>query len=297
MDENTNIETTVAEEIDTSVSDEDLAAFDEAWDDDFEPNDNDDEIDLSDDENQPAADAPETVEETTEDNTEVDTSTEESHTEEEPHEDKPTEGHQLYKLKGIDGEKEYSFDDVLKLANKGLDYDGVRRDRDELREYKDFLKELADNSGISVDELVDSTRARIYRDTKKRNGEEVSETQALLAVQKARAEKKAESVKQAEETKKNDTSKMISAFVSEFRDVQAKDIPESVWKEAHETGDLAGAYRKYSNSQKDAEIARLKEENNKLKQNQKNKDRSIGSQRSAGNPTPKDPFDEGWDSV
>ena len=293
MEDTEKIEATVTDEVDTSVSDEDLAAFDEVWDDDSELDD-DDEIDLSDDDSKPTDSEPEVAKETPEDSTETQESTEDSQTEDEPHEDKPTEGRQLYKLKGIDGnEKEYSIEDVLNLAGKGLDYDGVRRDRDELREYKAFLKELADNSGLSVDELVDSTRARIYKDEKRRNGEEVSDVDALRAVQRNRAQKKAAEA----EPKKVDTDKMIKSFVNEFKDVQAKDIPESVWKEAHETGDLAGAYRKYSNNQKDAEIARLKEENNKLKQNQKNKDRSIGSQRSAGNPTPKDPFDEGWDSV
>ena len=293
MEDTEKIEATVTDEVDTSVSDEDLAAFDEVWDDDSELDD-DDEIDLSDDDSQSTDSEPEATEETTEDSTETQESTEDSQTEDEPHEDKPTEGRQLYKLKGIDGnEKEYSIEDVLNLAGKGLDYDGVRRDRDELREYKAFLKELADNSGLSVDELVDSTRARIYKDEKRRNGEEVSDVDALRAVQRNRAQRKAAEA----EPKKVDTDKMIKSFVNEFKDVQAKDIPESVWKEAHETGDLAGAYRKYSNNQKDAEIARLKEENTKLKQNQKNKDRSIGSQRSAGNPTPKDPFDEGWDSV
>ena len=293
MEDTEKIEATVTDEVDTSVSDEDLAAFDEVWDDDSELDD-DDEIDLSDDDSQLTDSEPEVAEETPEDSAETQESTEDSQTEDEPHEDKPTEGRQLYKLKGIDGnEKEYSIEDVLNLAGKGLDYDGVRRDRDELREYKAFLKELADNSGLSVDELVDSTRARIYKDEKRRNGEEVSDVDALRAVQRNRAQRKAAEA----EPKKVDTDKMIKSFVNEFKDVQAKDIPESVWKEAHETGDLAGAYRKYSNNQKDAEIARLKEENTKLKQNQKNKDRSIGSQRSAGNPTPKDPFDEGWDSV
>lgn len=293
MEDTEKIEATVTDEVDTSVSDEDLAAFDEVWDDDSELDD-DDEIDLSDDDSQSTDSEPEATEETPEDSTETQESTEDSQTEDEPHEDKPTEGRQLYKLKGIDGnEKEYSIEDVLNLAGKGLDYDGVRRDRDELREYKAFLKELADNSGLSVDELVDSTRAKIYKDEKRRNGEEVSDVDALRAVQRNRAQRKAAEA----EPKKVDTDKMIKSFVNEFKDVQAKDIPESVWKEAHETGDLAGAYRKYSNNQKDAEIARLKEENTKLKQNQKNKDRSIGSQRSAGNPTPKDPFDEGWDSV
>ena len=89
---------------------------------------------------------------------------------------------------------------------------------------------------------------------------------------------------------------MIRAFVNEFPDVKATDIPADVWAECSRTGDLAGAYRKYADGLKDKEIARLTKENETLKQNQNNKDKSTGPRRSAGAATPKDPFDEAWDS-
>lgn len=280
-------------EVDEAISDIDAAAFDEGWEDasDFDGgNDDTEDIDLgSGDESK--ADVGSENTDAGEGNNFTENETLDGNSQSE--ENEPAEGHQLYTLKSLSGEKQYGIDDVLRLATKGLDYDGVRQDRDRLREYESFLKDLADESKMSVDELVDSTRARIYAERKRNAGEEISDVQALLAVQREKAARKTATP----DTKKSDTSKMINAFLSEFRNVEAKDIPESVWKEAHETGDLAGAYRKYASSQKDAEIARLTAENKALKQNKKNKDRSIGSLKSAGAATPKDPFDEGWDSV
>lgn len=283
-------ENTTMTETETTVTEEDMAAFDEGWEDASIDNGG---FDTGDSPESGAAEGkagkePEAAEETGETET-----AEGSQSEAEPDGEKAEEGHQLYTLKSLDGEKQYAIEDVLKLASKGLDYDGIRQDRDRLREYEGFLKELAESSGMNVDELVDSTRARIYAEKKRSAGEEISDVQALMAVQRDKAARRAE----AAAAGKPDASKMINAFISEFRNVEAKDIPESVWQEAHETGDLAGAYRKYANKQKDAEIARLKAENETLKQYQKNKDRSIGSLKSAGAPAAKDPFDEGWDSV
>ena len=252
----------LAPEVEETVSDETLAAFDEAWED--APTDNDDDLGTDDgSDGEVSADNAEAepAAENAGDETEETAPTEGSQTEETPEEEhEAQEGHQLYTLKSLDGEKQYAIEDVLKLANKGLDYDGLRQDRDRLREYEGFLKELAVAADMSVEELVDSTRARIYAQKKRDEGEEISEVQALMAVQREKAIKKAE----AEAAGKPDASRMIHAFISEFKNVEAKDIPESVWKEAHETGDLAGAYRKYASQQKDAEIERLRAENKTL---------------------------------
>ena len=91
-------------------------------------------------------------------------------------------------------------------------------------------------------------------------------------------------------------AQMIRAFVNEFPDVKATDIPADVWAECSRTGDLAGAYRKYANDLKDKASGRQTKKNEPRKQNQKKKDRSTGPRRSAGAATPKDPFDEAWDS-
>lgn len=295
MDEITN----TAELGDTGITEADLAAFDTDWN---ETAPDEDDFDLSDDTSDAEPDT-EDAAESEDTGSEEDTTTEEPAESETPdEEDKQTEteeqqeekGHQLYTLKTPKGEKQCSLDEVLVYANKGMDYDGMRQDRDRLR---DFLKEMAAPLNLSVEELIDNTRARMLIQQKKEAGEELSEMEALTIIQRNRAEKQAEAQatdeKAASEAAK---AQMIRAFVNEFPDVKATDIPADVWAECSRTGDLAGAYRKYADGLKDSEIKRLKKENETLKQNQKNKDRSTGPRRSAGAATPKDPFDEAWDS-
>lgn len=295
MDEITN----TAELGDAGITEADLAAFDTDWN---EIAPDEDDFDLSDDTSDTEPDT-EDAAESEDTGSEEDTTTEEPAESETPEkEDEQTEteeqqeekGHQLYTLKTPRGEKQCSLDEVLVYANKGMDYDGMRQDRDRLR---DFLKEMAAPLNLSVEELIDNTRARMLIQQKKEAGEELSEMEALTIIQRNRAEKQAEAQatdeKAASEAAK---AQMIRAFVNEFPDVKATDIPADVWAECSRTGDLAGAYRKYADSLKDKEIERLTKENETLKQNQKNKDRSTGPRRSAGAATPKDPFDEAWDS-
>ena len=291
--------TTTAELGDAGITEADLAAFDTDWN---ETAPDEDDFDLSDDTSDAEPDT-EDAAESEDTGSEEDTTTENPAESETPdEEDKQTEteeqqeekGHQLYTLKTPKGEKQCSLDEVLVYANKGMDYDGMRQDRDRLR---DFLKEMAAPLNLSVEELIDNTRARMLIQQKKEAGEELSEMEALTIIQRNRAEKQAEAQatdeKAASEAAK---AQMIRAFVNEFPDVKATDIPADVWAECSRTGDLAGAYRKYADGLKDKEIERLTKENETLKQNQKNKDRSTGPRRSAGAATPKDPFDEAWDS-
>lgn len=291
--------TTTAELGDAGITEADLAAFDTDWN---ETAPDEDDFDLSDDTSDAEPDT-EDAAESEDTGSKEDTTTEDPAESETPdEEDKQTEteeqqeekGHQLYTLKTPKGEKQCSLDEVLVYANKGMDYDGMRHDRDRLR---DFLKEMAAPLNLSVEELIDNTRARMLIQQKKEAGEELSEMEALTIIQRNRAEKQAEAQatdeKAASEAAK---AQMIRAFVNEFPDVKATDIPADVWAECSRTGDLAGAYRKYADGLKDKEIARLSKENETLKQNQKNKDRSTGPRRSAGAATPKDPFDEAWDS-
>lgn len=284
---------TSAEMTEEVISDTELSAFDANWDD-IETDEGD--FDLTDgteadteeaeaeseasDPDEGAEAQPETK--TTEDAEDTADSSETD--------DKGAEGHQLYTLKSPAGERQCSLDEVLSLANKGLDYDGVRQDRDRMRE---FLKELAEPSGFTIEELIDTTRARMLMSKRKAEGVEMSEMEALTAVQRNRAAAITEG-QHKEEARKQE---MINTFLAEFPNVKAADIPQEVWQQCRETGDLAGAYRKYANSQKDNEIAQLKQELETLKLNQKNKDRSTGSRKSVGATTPKDPFEEGWDSV
>lgn len=224
-----------------------------------------------------------------------------------------TEGHQLYTLKHLGKEGLYTIDEVLEFAGKGMDYDGVRQDRDELRRERaalngqtEFLKELARRSGdSSIDQHLDRIRAMWSMQDSKDAGGEMSAEEALVRATQTRLstpepeetpEQEAEPA-HAEEAEEADNGgdaaerqAMFRDFIAEYPGVKPEDIPKEVWNECARTGNLVSAYRKHENS-------RLKAELEELKQNQRNKERSTGSWQSAGAPTPKDAFDEGWDSV
>lgn len=225
-----------------------------------------------------------------------------------------TEGHQLYTLKHLGKEGLYTIDEVLEFASKGMDYDGVRQDRDELRRERaalngqtEFLKELAKRAGdATIEQHLDRVRATWSIQDAEKSGNVVSPEDALIRATQTRLaaaepepekEPEAEQPKPAEQQEKpaEDESaaqraQMFRAFIAEYPGVKPEEIPKEVWTECARTGDLAGAYRKHEN-------AKLKAELEELKLNQRNKERSTGSWQSAGAPTPKDAFDEGWDSV
>lgn len=209
---------------------------------------------------------------------------------------------QRFTLKAFDETKELDLsnptdrDEALSLMQKGMGFDNkVSKLNDKIAEYEEFLTELAQPLGMDLEQLMDSTRARLYKAEQERAGKEISETDALFKVQRDRAAKKnkaEQTAKQSEETKadnaKNKTDEAVKLFVSVYPDVKPDDIPQSVWEEVSRTGDLVGAYTRHEN-------AKLKAENEALRQNKKNAARSTGSSKTAGSGTKKSPFEAGWD--
>lgn len=276
------------------ITDEDFAAFDDDWGDEA-----------------PVVEVDDSLEDATEPEAEGDTQPEEAEEEAEPEEessgDEPAEETigekpQTFKLKHLKEEKEYSLDDVIAFAQKGLDYDGIRSERDTLRTsskaYEAFLTELAKRSGAAdIQEQMTRTRAVWVKADEAEKGNKISDADAILLAQKALKDE-AEQVKAdgadqeetAEPEKKADNSTMFLEFVKEFPDVKPEDIPQSVWNEFSKSGDLIGAYSKYENAQ-------LRSKMKTLERNKKNEERSTGSRKSKGAATPKDDFDDAWDSI
>lgn len=283
MDENNN-------EVEVEVSDEDLAGFDDAWDEEEETS-SEDAGDESDDgpvteedsdeqpEGQPEADHEEQPEETSEDSEEPGAETETAN--------------QRFKIKYNGAEEEYDLDQMTVLAQKGRDYDHVREDRDSMRgkygKYEDFLQKLADKAGVSIEEQIDLTEAMWLMDEEAEKGNSLTEAEALLRVQRNR---NAASEKQQEEKQPTKADEEVARFMREYPGVKYEDIPQEVWAEANQTGELVAAYRGY-------ELKQLKAENEKLKQaakNERNAQRSTGPLKTSGNSKKLDDFDEGWNS-
>lgn len=277
MEENEVLEAEVEE-----VSDELGDLFDKAWD-----GDDTDDGPIDDD-------TTDEVEEGQPDDDHSETEAKEEDKSEEPRAE-TEEANQLFKIKYNGNEEELTLDQMTELAQKGRNYDHVREERDNLRgKTKDaeeklaFLEDLAKRAGLSVQEQIDRTRALWLMNDEFDKGNEISEAEALLRVQRER-NTPVEQEKQEPQEPNND---IIDRFLAVYPDVKATDIPQEVWESARRMGDLLGAYQAF-------EIKRLKQENEKAKQaafNEKNAQRSTGPRKSSGANKVKDAFDEGWDS-
>jgi hypothetical protein len=222
-------------------------------------------------------------------------------------EEKPKEGQekadQLFDLKFLGETKQVGRDEVIVLAQKGLNHDRMRTERDEaiaeksrLSAYEDFLKEMSTTQNMSVDDFIDRTRAQILAEK-----EGIDQTLALGRVRLARQEKALEAERkklqkaQSQQSQQDEATEKrrqdIMSFTQEYPDVDAKTIPKEVWESVGKGEALVSAYARY-------ESKKLRTELDTLKQNAKNKERSTGSRKTAGKDTDTvDKFLEGWNSV
>ena len=193
-------------------------------------------------------------------------------------------------LKHFDTVKKVNKDEAKVLAPKGMDYDRIRGKLDEatainakLQKYEDFLNELKGGFN-SIDDLMNDTRARLIADK-----EGITREQALERVKSANQQK--QQLQQQAQINRNQVyeemrRQSLTAFLSAFPGVKAKDIPQEVWDDMKSSNNLVASYAKY-------QAKKLADENAVLKKNAENKARSTGSMRSSGK-AQRDEIDEMW---
>ena len=197
---------------------------------------------------------------------------------------------QWLELKHMDDEpRKVSKEEAKALAQKGLDYDRIREERDNLKsslpkyqEMEKFLKEMQGDFE-SIEEFMDDTRARVKADA-----EGISYNDALEQVRAAKAP--------APEQHTDDSGINVDGFLKQFPDVKAEDIPASVWADVNVTGDLRASYEKYDTNKKNDRLAELEREIETLKNNQKNANRSTGSSKSSGTSSGKSLIASMWEN-
>lgn len=282
QDENTSVE----------MNDEELY---EGWEEDTVP----EEAVTDEPEEDPETADPAEEEETEDDETEETAETEEDNKEEEPKEE-AKETDQFFELKYMGETKKINSNDIVPLAQKGMDYDRIRAERDELKsgksrldELEEVMKDAAEITGLTQEEFIDNIRARAIQAKAEKDGKPITEEEAAKQAKSLRetkakekaAESKADKQTADEQAEKEKSRASIQKFMELYPNVKAQDIPQEVWEEAGKTGDLAGAYTRYENK-------RLKAELEAERQNKKNKERSTGPRRSTGKS--EDKWFEGW---
>ena len=211
---------------------------------------------------------------------------------------------QSFTLKHLDETRTVNRDEVITLAQKGMDYDRIRERLDSNKEGIEWygknadsvkwLEEIAQEQGMTFEELVDNTKATIMAEKTKQSlavckGIVANERRAAELERQQKAMESKTSASKAEEDAKAKMQADIQAFAAAYPD-QAKDpnsIPKEVWDQVNKGDTLLNAYRAYENKQ-------LKAELEKQKQAEKNKSRSTGSQASRGAASEMDAFDRAW---
>jgi len=222
-------------------------------------------------------------------------------------EDKPEETDQ-FTLKHLDEVKTVSRDEVVTLAQKGMDYDRLRSKSEEryaalevekskADERLAIFNDIAKQSGFrDVDELAENTLAQQLAER-----EGIDTAAALKQVRLDRREKELAAKEQGLQSAKDAKSKVDAdarAFVEKYPNVDFKTIPKDVWDKVNNGDSLVGAYGDYitAKNQKEltAEVDRLKAELEAAKKNAENKARSTGSSQTSGKPKAMSEIEAAW---
>jgi hypothetical protein len=223
----------------------------------------------------------------------------------EPTKEQKEEPEELFDLKFNKEIRKVNRQEVTELAQKGLNHDRILEQRDHLQqENAELLKFKQDNeaiiglldaaaqkSGTDRNTFLQSVRENAYvsqglsRDAAHERVLREDAEQRLSRTEKADAEKQ-----QAQQGQELALQQDIERFLKLYKDVDPNTIPKEVWDDVRNGETLVSAYGRYENRQLAESNRKLQESINALKQNEKNKQKSIGSAKTEGKETAKDPF-------
>lgn len=205
----------------------------------------------------------------------------------EEQEEKPAEADQpeLFTLKNRDETRQVTREELVSMAQKGLDYDTVRQERDQLRQYREeadpallMVRGYAERSGMTVEQYLDLCRRQelLSQGVNEQTADaqiRLEKQQTILeaqtrAAQEARQRQEAEAQKaqEAQAARRKD----MEDFMAAHPGVKGADIPNEVWAQVAAGKSMTTAYTEYENKQLKAELAAER-------QNKANAQRSPGS--------------------
>lgn len=228
---------------------------------------------------------------------------------EETPEEKPEETPETFELKYNKETRKVSREEMTELAQKGLNHDRILAQRDELRGEIDGLRRFrsdneatvtaiqaaAEAAGVDVPQFLRSLRENAFvaqglsRDAAK---ERVLREEAERKLEATQAQERRAANSEAE--KKAAQQKDIELFVKIYKDVPPDSIPQEVWEAVREGESLVSAYGRYESKRINEENKALQARVKAMEQNAKNKQASVGSIKSDGKETAKDPFLEAF---
>ena len=207
-----------------------------------------------------------------------------------------------FTLKHLDETRTVGKDEVVQLAQKGMDYDRIRTERDELRQYRQeadpalsLVKSYAQRNGMDIPSYIDYCR----RQELMSQGVDEPTARAQVAVEKQTAAIRVQNeqvqaqqrqqeafmaqARQRQEARQRDMRDFIAAYPG----VKAETIPKEVWNQVSGGKSLITAWTMYQNQQLTAQLAAQK-------QNQRNAQAAAGSLAARHEGDGQDEIDRLW---
>lgn len=201
------------------------------------------------------------------------------------------EADQSFTLKHLSEVRTVGRDEVVALAQKGLDYDRIRGKYDEANaalaksgDALSLLRDLAAAQGITAEQLIDATRTQML--VKQEGLQPAAAAQRVAAMRTPQVNMEVrDKMPEAAATDKRQSD--IREFLAEYgTGIDPKSIPQEVWQSVAKGKTLLAAYQTW-------ELKRLKAESSASRKNTENKLRSAGSRQSAGYRT-RDEIADNW---
>ena len=261
-----------------------------------------------------AADEDEAEAEESEDYDEADQPEAEESTQEQGEAQEKTEDTQLFKVKHLGQEIELTMEQMIENAQKGLDYDRIRQDRDTLKSSRklQLLEDLAKDSGYEdVDAFVENFYDNLEESRVIERADQLSaergidfETAAEIAKMERENEKLKKTMQEAEKVKAKSADQQkqavndFNALFAKFPEIKEQytsfdKLPESFRQKVAQGEQPLLAWNNYLLELKDMELKQKEKELEIVKNNQKNKKRSVGSAKGAGQAKETDDFLKG----
>ena len=220
---------------------------------------------------------------------------------------------ETFTLKVNKQEQTVTREEMVSLAQKGLDYDRVKDQQqrsqqtiqtlqaqlEESAKHQDtldILQLVAEKSGMTMEQIAET----MYVNYRKSAG--ASEDAARQELKTAKLQKELNAVKaqaakpqkeEHQETGQEKFQKEMEEFRREYPDVKMTDeIVDKLVPDVQAGMSITAAYRKMERTEKDARIAELERKLAAKEQNNKNKRTSPGSQNDSGGQRKRDAFDD-----
>jgi hypothetical protein len=222
---------------------------------------------------------------------------------------------ELFEIKYLKDTRKVTREEMTELAQKGLNHDRIVQQRDALQQnlneqaqwrsqnegYLTQLEAMAKASGMDTPAFLEALRVNVLVQQGHSRGEAAEivkreNAEAQLAKVNAERQKAQQEQSQQNQTKQRQEQD-IQQFMKLHPGMDPKSIPASVWADVRNGDTLVNAYNRYETQQLQAENKRLQEALNAEKQNNKNKEKAIGSVKSSGTSKNQDDFLTGFDSI